>query len=96
MRDLLKRLSPGFDVIILDTPPVLVSADAAILAPLADGVILVVRAGETERHAIEHGYEQLTTAGGHVLGVVLNDPAGEIPKYDRYYYAYEEKAEEAS
>lgn len=96
MRDLLKRLSPGFDVIILDTPPVLVSADAAILAPLADGVILVVRAGETERHAIEHSYEQLTTAGGHVLGVVLNDPAGEIPKYDRYYYAYEEKAEEAS
>ena len=96
MRPLLARLADGFDVMILDTPPILVSADAAILAPLADGVILVVRAGQTERDAIEQGYEQLTAAGGHVLGVVLNDPAGEIPKYDRHYYVYEEPAEEAS
>lgn len=96
MRSLLARLAGAYDVIILDTPPVLVSADAAILAPLTDGVILVVRAGQTVRDAVEQGFEQLTVAGGHVLGVVLNDPEGEIPRYDRYYYVYEEMAEEAS
>lgn len=96
VRSLLARLESGYDVIILDTPPILVSADAAILAPLADGVILVVRAGQTERDAIEQGYEQLTAAGSHVLGVILNDPEGEIPKHDRFYYVYEETAGEAT
>src|SRR5207245_5965489 len=43
LRRLLDALSGHFDVIILDTPPVLVSADAALLAPLADGAILLVR-----------------------------------------------------
>jgi Mrp family chromosome partitioning ATPase len=96
MRELLERLEGRFDVTILDTPPVLVSADASILAPQADGVILVVRAGQTERELIGHGYEQLTAAGGHVLGVVLNDPAGEIPKYDPCYSVYDETVQEAS
>ena len=96
MRDLLTRVGEGFDVIILDSPPVLVSADAAILAPLVDGVIFVIRAGQTERHAIEQAHEQLGSAGGHVLGTVLNDPAGEISKYGRYYYFEEETAKEVS
>jgi Mrp family chromosome partitioning ATPase len=96
VRQLLERLDGAYDVIILDTAPVLASADAAILAPIVDGVILVVRAGEAERHAVQHTHTQLTAAGGHVLGVVLNDPAGVIPKYGRYYYLYEEVVEEVA
>ena len=88
LRRLLHDLSGHFDVIILDTPPVLVSADAALLAPLADGAILVVRAGQTDRASAERACQYLSAAGAHVLGAVLNDPAGELAWYGKYYYSY--------
>jgi Mrp family chromosome partitioning ATPase len=87
-RNLLNEVSDGYDVIILDTPPVLVSADAVILAPLADDVLLVVRAGQTHREAAERAHQQLTDAGGHVLGAVLNDPEGEVGRDHKLYYDY--------
>jgi len=88
LRRLLDDLSGHFDVIILDTPPVLVSADAALLAPLADGAILVVRAGQTNRSSAERACQYLIAAGAHFLGAVLNDPAGELARYGKYYYSY--------
>src|SRR2546422_3188147 len=88
LRRLLDDLSGHFDVIILDTPPVLASADAALLAPLADGAILVVRAGQTNRSSAERACQYLIAAGAHFLGAVLNDPAGELARYGKYYYSY--------
>src|SRR2546425_1138923 len=88
LRRLLNDLSGHFDVTILDTPPVLVSADAALLAPLADGAILVVRAGQTDRASAERACQYLIAAGAHFLGAVLNDPAGELARYGKYYYPY--------
>ena len=88
IRGLLNDLAGLFDVIILDTPPVLVSADAALLAPLADGAILVVRAGQTDRASAERACQYLIAAGAHFLGAVLNDPAGELARYGKYYYPY--------
>src|SRR3989449_7433494 len=88
LRRLLDDLSGHFDVIILDTPPVLASADAALLAPLADGAILVVRAGQTNRSSAERACQYLIAAGAHFLGAVLNDPAGELARYGKYYYPY--------
>jgi Mrp family chromosome partitioning ATPase/uncharacterized protein involved in exopolysaccharide biosynthesis len=87
-RCLLEEVSIGFDVVILDTPPVLVSADAAILAPIADDVLLVIRAGQTDREAAERARQQLTDAGGHVVGAVLNDPEGKVVRDRTMYYAY--------
>jgi polysaccharide biosynthesis transport protein len=87
-RNLLRDLSGEFDLIILDTPPVLVSADAPLLAPLADGVIMVVRAGQTDRAAAERGYQQLTAAGAEVVGAVLNDPSGDLSRDWKLYYEY--------
>ena len=89
LRRLLNDLSSQFDVIILDTPPVLVSADAALLAPLADGAILVVRAGQTDRASAERACQYLIAAGAHFLGALLNDPAGELARYGKYYYPYD-------
>lgn len=89
MRGLLRELSGEFDVIIVDTPPVLVSADAPILAPLADDVLMVIRAGQTDREAVERAYEQLAAAGASIVGAVLNDPAGEVSRYRKLYYAYD-------
>jgi polysaccharide biosynthesis transport protein len=89
LRSLLGGLSSDFDVIILDTPPVLVSADATRLAPLADGCILVVRAGQTNRANAGRAISYLTAAGANLLGAVLNDPAGELSHYGELYYSYD-------
>jgi polysaccharide biosynthesis transport protein len=89
LRGLLLQLKTEYDVILLDTPPVLVSADAATLAASADGVVMVVRAGQTDRGAAELARQRVTSAGGRVLGAVLNDPDGLISRFDKSYYAYD-------
>jgi polysaccharide biosynthesis transport protein len=89
IRSLLRELSGQFDLIIIDTPPVLVTADAPLLSRLADGVIMVVRAGRTERAAAERGYQQLTAAGAEVVGAVLNDPSGDLSREWKLYHRYD-------
>ena len=89
LQGLLNQLKTHYDVIVLDTPPVLVSADAATLAASAEGVILVVRAGQTDRGAAELARQRVTSAGGRVLGAVLNDPDGLLSRMDAGYYAYD-------
>ncbi len=93
MRSLLKVLTERFDLVILDTPPVLATADAGILGGLTDGVLLVVRAGQTDRAAAQRATAQLAGAGARVMGVVLNDPKGEVSQFGDYYYPYEYVAE---
>jgi polysaccharide biosynthesis transport protein len=88
MSRLLERLAPHFDWIILDTPPLLAIADTASLAALADGVVLVVRAGSTERTILEEARQQLDLVGARVVGTVLNDPDHELPGYTRSRYRY--------
>jgi Mrp family chromosome partitioning ATPase len=90
---LLRELSERFDLIILDTPPVLATADAAILAALAAGVLLVVRAGQTDRDAAQRAYQQLANVGARVVGTVLNDPEGEVARYASYHYPYDYSAQ---
>ncbi|HKV50176.1 MAG TPA: polysaccharide biosynthesis tyrosine autokinase [Gemmatimonadaceae bacterium] len=87
MRALLEKLGETFDVIVLDTPPVLPVADSAILASLSDGVLLVVRAGQTDRRAAQLAVQQLQDVDARILGAVLNDPNEQVPLYDQYGYA---------
>jgi capsular exopolysaccharide synthesis family protein len=90
MRALLAAVSEHFDVIIIDTPPVLGVADAVALGPLVDGVLMVVGAGTTDRHAVEQALSQLASAGARVVGAVLNDSRGEVERYDgNDYYGYQ-------
>ena len=88
VRALITEVSSEFDVIIMDTPPALVSADAVLLASVADDVLLVVRAGQTDRNAAERAHQQLTDAGGNVIGAVLNDPKGKLTRERLLYYKY--------
>lgn len=87
-RQLLAALSTKFDLLILDSPPILAVADAAILGTDADGVLLVLRAGATEREAGKAAMAQLSAVGAHVIGVVLNDPDGKVSLHSPYYYNY--------
>jgi Mrp family chromosome partitioning ATPase/uncharacterized protein involved in exopolysaccharide biosynthesis len=94
MRVLLQELARSFDLVILDTPPVLATADAGIVGSIADGVLLVVRAGQTDRVAAKRAQHQLVNAGARIVGTVLNDPGGEVSQYGDYYYPYDYAAEE--
>ena len=71
MRRMLDHLRTRFDRVILDTPPVLPLADVAILAPLVDGSMMVVRAGVTPKPAIENALRAFDSS--RLLGVVLNE-----------------------
>ncbi len=73
MRDLLKRLEEVYDTIILDSPPLNVVTDAALLGTKADGVLVVTRVGKTDVHDLEYAMIQLSNVRAPVLGIVLND-----------------------
>jgi capsular exopolysaccharide synthesis family protein len=91
MSVLLATLRANYDVVLVDTPPVLVTADAGLMGMQADGVVMVVRAGKTERHAARHAVEQIVNLGGRLLGAVLNDPDARTSRYGRYaddYYGH--------
>jgi succinoglycan biosynthesis transport protein ExoP len=85
MRGLLETLAKDFDLVILDSPPVLAASDAAILGSMADGVLMVVRAGQTDRDAAREALKQLATVGARVVGAVLNDPDASVPQYAEFY-----------
>ncbi|MEZ5353290.1 MAG: polysaccharide biosynthesis tyrosine autokinase [Bryobacteraceae bacterium] len=87
MADLLERLRSEFDTVIIDTPPMLYLSDARVLGRLAEGAILVLRAGKTTRDAAMLAKQRLVDDGIHILGTVLN---GWNPKdKNRYgYYRY--------
>jgi capsular exopolysaccharide synthesis family protein len=69
---LLRELSDRFDMVLVDAPPTLPAADAAVLAAAADGVLFVVHAGRTSRHQVERALQNLDQVKAHMLGVVLN------------------------
>jgi len=90
MSEFLAWARKHYDFIVLDTPPVSVVTDASVLAPLADGAILVVRADTTPRRAISHAGEAIEAAKGKVVGVLLNDVPVARGRYGygRYHYGY--------
>ncbi|WP_156573202.1 CpsD/CapB family tyrosine-protein kinase [Bacillus luti] len=73
-----------FDIVLIDTPPVLAVTDAQILANKCDGVILVVRSEKTEKDKIVKTKQILDKASGKILGVVLNDKKEEQEQYGYY------------
>lgn len=73
MRQLVDTLRTQFDRIVFDTPPASPLADVNVLAPIVDGVLLVVRAGFTQRPAIDRALEDIDP--DRVMGLVLNDVA---------------------
>jgi polysaccharide biosynthesis transport protein len=70
--DLLARLRGEFDMVLIDTPPMLQIPDARVLGTLVDAVILVMRAGHTNREAAMAASQRLSEDGTRVLGTILN------------------------
>ncbi|WP_375499416.1 polysaccharide biosynthesis tyrosine autokinase [uncultured Jatrophihabitans sp.] len=72
MRELLTTLSARFDVVLIDSPPLLPVTDPALLAAGADGAIVVFRHGRTRRSQLVNALEQLESVDARVIGTVLN------------------------
>lgn len=91
MRDLLAQLGDLYDYVVVDAPPLNLVTDSALLGAMADGVILVARAGVTDRDALEFAAERLRAVRAPLLGTVLND-AGQ--GRERYYGSYTPELDE--
>jgi capsular exopolysaccharide synthesis family protein len=88
-KDLLKSVSAKFDRVILDSPPIGPLTDAVILGTQVDGVVLVLKAGETSREMVKRTARALIDVKARMFGVVLNQADLADPRYGQYYYAYQ-------
>ncbi|HVQ37498.1 MAG TPA: hypothetical protein VMS31_08195 [Pyrinomonadaceae bacterium] len=77
----LDALRWNFDYVLIDCPSPSVSSEAITLAPIIDGIALVVKAAQTRRTQIQHCQELLKNAGGEFLGFVLNQRPYPVPDW---------------
>ncbi len=88
MARIIDRLRDHADLVIFDSPPVLVVADSVILAGKLGYTLMVVDSGRARSEAIRRGVDTLNKVGAKVLGVVLNKMSGKRAAYYYYYYYY--------
>lgn len=99
MQQLLDELSETFDLIILDSPPVLGLADAPLMAALVDGVVIVIQSDRSRRGSLKTTLRRLRNSRINILGGVLTkfDPTASGNSYSEYYgynyYQYSSKAD---
>ncbi|MBI3952214.1 MAG: polysaccharide biosynthesis tyrosine autokinase [Acidobacteria bacterium] len=87
MREVVKLLSQQYDFVIFDSPPVS-TPDALILSTMVDGVIMVIRCGETPRELVHRAKQSLEDVNAKIFGVVLNRVNVQQDGYYYYYYRY--------
>ena len=88
---LLSYLNRRFDILVIDSPPILLASDALLIAPQTDGVVLIVKAGQMKRELVKKSAEQLHNARANLIGVVLNQVDSEDSYYQYYSDYYKEK-----
>ena len=92
MVDLIAELKKQFDLIVIDTPPLLPVTDAVIAATAADGALVVVRYGKTLRAEVDRAVGSLKAVDARVLGTILNRVPSrgvDAHRYERYEYSQE-------
>lgn len=96
MEKLIKKIQTLFDLIIFDSPPIIPVTDAAILGTKMDGIVMVVKAGETDREALVRSRIILENVNANILGVLINGIKSDY-MYGSYYYhySYSEKGKSA-
>jgi polysaccharide biosynthesis transport protein len=85
LADAIVELRTKFKFVVIDSPPIMAATDAVILSVQADGVLLVVRSGETPKEAFTRTCDLLISVKSRLLGVVLNAVDASAPDY---YYSY--------
>jgi succinoglycan biosynthesis transport protein ExoP len=85
LADAIAELRTKYKFVVIDSPPIMAATDAVILSVQADGVLLVVRSGETPKEAFTRTRDLLISVKSRLLGVVLNAVDANAPDY---YYSY--------
>ena len=85
LRMAISQLRQEYKFIVIDSPPIMAATDAVILSVLVDGVLLVVRSGETPKEAFSRMRDLLVGVKSRLLGVLLNAVDSNAPDY---YYSY--------
>ncbi|MDZ4722432.1 MAG: CpsD/CapB family tyrosine-protein kinase [candidate division Zixibacteria bacterium] len=95
LSSLIAEMKFYYDLILVDCAPVLPVSDPMLLAQEVDGVLMVVKAGETQRDLTKRATEILNSSGGAIVGVVMNNMNDSLPAYYSYsHYDYYSSAEE--
>ena len=92
--ELLKAEREHYDYILIDTPPLGLVIDAAVMATACDGAVLVIGAGSVSYHVAQHVTEQMKKSGCRILGAVLNQNRKGKRSKNQYYNSYYGKYEE--
>jgi len=89
MKELIDVVKKGYDIILIDSPPVLAVVDSVIVSTLADGTVFIVKTGNTTYKMLSNAIEELNKANAKVLGLVFNEiKAGRGEYYYMDYYRY--------
>lgn len=86
MKRLIEEASEQFDIVLIDTPPIVAVTDAAIISQEVDGVILVIASGEVNKDYAQRAKDLLDKVGAKILGAVLNKVDMKTSEYYYYYY----------
>jgi capsular exopolysaccharide synthesis family protein len=89
-RSMLAALGKPFDMIVIDSPPILTVTDAAVIANHVDGVVLVTVSGETRLPMAARAIERITSVNGNLMGLVINRLSERSGGYYYRYYTYEQ------
>jgi len=93
MKTVLESLKARFDYIFIDSPPVMPLADPCILGAMADGVIMVVQAGRTQRDMVKHAEQRLLQSHANIAGYVMTNVEYHLPEYlYRYMNKYSDES----
>ena len=96
MRSLMGHFAERYDFVIVDLPPVNIVTDALVMAPLLDGIVVVVRENQTTRKALDNCVREIRMTDTKLLGFVMNGAKesgktyGKYKKYYKYYSSEED------
>lgn len=96
MAKLIEEVREQFDYVIIDTPPLLPVTDAALIAKMTNGALMVTGAGLVRRDQFLQSLSNLSSVNARVLGVVLNKVSRDADGHDYGYYTYEPRDEPAA
>ena len=89
MSKIINRLEQEWDIILIDSPPIVAVTDSSMISSEIDALIMVVKAGQTDRAAVDRALDTISNVGSPLIGAILNgaNPETLAGKYS-YYYSY--------
>ncbi len=90
VKQVIEQIKFYFDMVFVDCAPVIPVSDPVVLAPDLDGLLLVVKAGATQKDVVRRACDIISKSDANILGVVLNNVEGVLPyHYNHRYYGYQ-------